>query len=470
MQRDKNRIAKNILAVGALSLALSACGGGLPGLRSTSYQASGEARLFSIANSNDPFCPHDPRSVQRAGAAEFGGAIVTALVGSLVSKGLERFGTALQEGAEGGELPAITAQRNMMLAPGTHPNCLILVRGEFGDSGTSVAPFLTTDDANVAQSPSGLPDIVAKRLNEFGIDNVVRLDQYIELAIVPASNERAMTFAPVHYQMSRSIDGSSSGERDVTVSLAFKRAGEEKPVGSNVLLGGRRIGNSETFAQSRCPLGEDGFGLPYCVLPVQAEWFGSFHPADPAKKETKKPKSTGPQNDETDPVQNLPQTDETGAVEVSLWSTDKNSVPVTVTATIVETRKTREGLAFVASVFNDVKPKIEEELKPLYDETQRRANETAALTKLAELAGAVSAAEAKLITYCKVAKTDPQDAAAQIDRLTKSQEAYAAQVAANSKAISIGEALPYGPSDILELSELVQSEVNEEQCSKYSSP
>lgn len=138
---------------------------------------------------------------------------------------------------------------------------------------------------------------------------------------------------------------------------------------------------------------------------------------------------------------------------------------MTLTVTVVETRPTNQSLAFIASVFNGLEPKIEETLKPMIDSDARAkadaAEATAELGALAEYAVAEGAARAALITYCKAASTDPA-AAGQVDRITKSKDARSSQLKANVAAIKAEVDQPY--SSLITVSAELPATANASGC------
>jgi hypothetical protein len=446
--------------VGALgfALALSSCAAGLPGLRPLSYATPGEARLFV---SGSP-CIHEPKDKEAVHlAAAF-------LVGA-ASRLLENFGAALTAGAQGGELPRSVSVANTQLRPGDVPQCLVVVRGSFAPSRPGEAPIDLKPLLWDPNSPDAEDDVVS--FEALHIPAVYRLDHYIELKIDSTANGKALTFAPVFARLERSLDGSREGKRDLAMSVRFARVGAEG-VGGAVNLADRRIGSEATFVRE-----------PNGRYPFESPWFGTFHQAQDAatggvvQSAAPRPAATAAANRagggprvavdaaalaaSDDGIvggagvgpgaaraaigdgRGAPRPD---SAVVEMQSRASDAVPVTITVTVVETRPTREGLAFVAAVFNGARPAINEAIKPVLDPSARSAaaaqEATTNLTAQADLATAFAGARTALIAYCEGA-SDAETAAGRTDRITKSAAARTAQIRANVAAVAAEVAQPF---------------------------
>lgn len=410
----------NILrrSVVLLPAVLSACASGFQGARPLTYATPGAAHVFATA---DP-CPHDPPG------EEFG-ALVAAAVTGVASTLLKNFGTALAEGAKGGALPSSTATRNLQLDPGKVPKCVVVIRGAFRADAHTRPPI---DLADYVDLPAAAAD-QRNRLKALQIPAVYRIDHYVELRLDASNNNKALTFAPVYVKLGNSIDGDTEGERDLSIALKFSRIGAD-PVGSTVLLADQPIGHGQSWQRQ-----------PDKRFPVEAPWFGSFQPA-PAPAGTT---AAAADKAVAAPVAATPLPAAVGAggagignglvgapgsTKPSMQSESPAAIPVTVTTTIVETRPTKEGLAFIASVFNGLEPKIEEALKPVIDDQARHAADATSLGVQADYATAEGAARAALISYCSAASSEATAAGKQ-DRIAKSSAARTAQLKANVAAI-----------------------------------
>jgi len=416
-------------------VALGGCASGLPGLRPLTYATPGQAMVFATGDK----CVHEPAD------KEFGGLVAAALTG-VASTLLKNFGTALTEGAKGGALPSSTATRNLQLDPGKTPKCVVVVRGSFQPGGKAVDPI---DLASFLGLPGDAAD-QRRRLADLRLPPVYRVDHYVELRVGASSNGKALTFAPLFVRVARSIDGAASGERDLSIAVKFNRAGAD-PVGSAVVVADRRIGVSSEWAPDA-----DG------RYAIEAPWFGTFH-APPAPTGggqgagAAAGQGAGPAAPAAGPVGGGgagaggaiagPPAGPGGSTTPTMQSRAADAVPVTVTVTVVETRPTNEGLAFVATVFNGLQPKIEAAVKPLIDSDARRATdvaeETGDLGLQVDLATAEGTAQSALIGYCS-ASSAALDAAGRQDRIAKSIAARNAQLKANVAAIKAGVAQPYG--------------------------
>ncbi|MCR5868226.1 hypothetical protein [Aquincola sp. J276] len=387
--------------VAACALLLAACTS-VPGLRPLTYASPGEARVFASAQQ----CPHEP--LVQPEAAPLIAAILTGAASQLLSN----FGTALSEGAKGGNLPSSVATLNMSLQPDAVPRCLLIVRGSFAPSADNPRGMDLGPKFNLPPGNEQAKTTFKERLVAFNLPTVYRLDHMVELRIVVAPNNRALAVAPLFVRIDRSLDESEKGPRDLSVSVKFQRIGATAEAGGVVLIPDQTIGSPAPALE------ENPTTKRY---PRESPWFGSFHAA-PAPATSSGPPAT--------------------KALVTVFDTDASAVPVTVTTTVVETRPTREGLAFIASVFGSAKPRIEEALKPILNPAFKAEEDikeqTAELNGDAEHETAVTAAKLAVLAYCSSKAGD--DAAAKQDRLTKSSAARVAQLKANASAVKYGKA------------------------------
>lgn len=436
-------------------LLLGGCASGLPGARPLTYATPGEARVFATGDR----CVHDPAGDEAAG-------LIAAVLTGAASQLLKGFGTALSEGAKGGALPSSTATLNLQLDPGAMPKCIVIIRGAFDPRGKTVTPL----DNAAFLSLTGEDAEKRTRLASLGLPHIYRIDHYVELRVENAANGKALTFAPIFLRLANSIDGARKGERDLSVAVKFNRAGAD-PVGSVVVIADRQIGSTSSWPKPATNV----------RYPIEAPWFGSPHPASAPAGTTAAanaaavapaPAPVAPSivgssgSDAGGGGQIAPAPAGPGGSIVPMQSTSKHAVPITLTTTVVETRPTNEGLAFVATLFNAVEPKIEEKLKPLIDSSARRtaeaAEESASLGVQADYAAAEGTARAALVGYCLASSTE-STAAGKQDRITKSKDARSAQLKANVAAIKAEIDQPY--KQLVIISDGLPTTMNASVCS-----
>lgn len=424
----------------ALPVVLTSCASGFQGVRPLTYATPGEAYVYATGEK----CVHE------SAGKEFGGLIAATLTG-VASQLLKNFGAALTEGAKGGALPSSTSTVNLQLDPGKVPKCIVIIRGAFqptkeGESTIDMEKYL------------GIPDKEAelkKRLEELHLPAIYRIDHYIELRIGASNNSKALTFAPLFVRIKKSIDGAEKGERDLSVAVKFNRAGAD-PVGSAIIVANRKVDDTASKWE---PLKNGRYA-------IEAPWFGTFH-APPALAGTSAAVGDAGVGAGGSAIASAP-AGPPGSTVPAMQSDREDAVPVTVTATVVETRPTNEGLAFVASIFNGIEPKLEEAIKPILDSDARKAADaaeaTATLGAQADYASAEGTAFASLITYCSTASTQTTAAGKQ-DRLNKSKDARNAQLKANVAAINAEVKQPFAKPKLVTISAELPSTINSEPCS-----
>lgn len=409
------------LAVSWLALAtttISACAAGLPSLRPTSYAMPGEAHVYATGHD----CIHEPA---RDSGQELAPIVVAALTG-IASQLLKNFGTALSEGAKGGPLPTSAATTNLELEPDAVPRCIVIIRGAF-------QPTTKTSNALDLQDVLGIRGKAAEvtRLQSLNIDPVYRIDHFIELRVDASANKKALTVAPVWVLMNQSIDGARKGKRDVSVAVQFTRVGSNDKFGSTIVLQDRELGaTASQFV--RHPATKR--------WQVESPWFATFHATS-----TKEGASSSA----------IP----------SMNSRTETAIPVTLGVTVVETRPTKEGLAFIAGIYNGIEPKLAERAKLLIDSDAAQAADatvdSAALTLKANFETAKASARSAGITYCETS-SKAEDAAGKLDRIAKSKALFEAQVKANDAALKAD--LPQPFSSFVSISEKLPDAANPDLC------
>lgn len=475
------------LALGAVA-ALAGCAEGLPGFRPLTYADPAEARVF-VSGDN---CIHSPSDKEFA-------PLVAAFLSGAASKVLDNFGNALADAAKGGALPPSAATANFSVLPTQIPKCIVVVRGRFAAHGTS-GPALKLEDILWQPSDVRAADMLVT-YKKLGIPDIYSIDHFIELQLLSAKSGKAMTFAPVYMWINKSVNGDAHGNRDVSIALKFNRPGAD-PTGGVVVLSDSVIGEAQSFTP-------DNHTLRFTH---ESPWFLSFHQAgsaDPTKQGVQT--DTGTKKPVAPTANQKPQgavagaaSDAAGAAapaaasdpaviggggagsggngnggnangglvapssgSINVQSPDKTAVPVTATATIVETRPARGGLAFIAAVFTAAEPKVGAAATNLFDTSGRAKaqldSETSLLEANATLSDTQGKARVAVLAYCKTsAQTD--DTAGQTDRITKSSAARVAQLKANDAALKAGED-PIFPN-LIAISADVGGGVNAEYCSK----
>lgn len=288
---------------------------------------------------------------------------------------------------------------------------------------------------------------------------VYDLQHYVELSLLQSENKSAVSFAPVFTRIARSMDGSRSGSRELAISLQFKRAGADPTEGA-VQIGDRQIGKQDTYTV-RAETGRyphesawfTGVGVP---APTEAE--GDARPVDaksggdaggggggavqggnaPPQPHGAPAGNTATQNTAGDnsTADNKPKKEEAGPY------------PYTVTATVVETRPTRQFLAFIASVFTATQPAIESEIKGKIDSAQRRANESGDIDTQAAYREALGTAHSAITEYCALGDGDDKRA----ERWAKSGSASKAQLDANKAALAaLVRPLPFSRENLIQV-------------------
>lgn len=410
------RLAASLLALS--STALSACAAGTFGLRPTSYAMPGEAHVYATGYD----CVHEPTQTPNQ---EFAPIIVAALTG-IASQLLKNFGTALSEGAKGGPLPASASTINLELEPDAVPHCIVIIRGAFEPTAKALHPLDLPDLLGVSGK-----EVETTRLKSLNVAPVYAINHFIELRVDASANKKALTVAPVWVLMNQSIDGDQKGKRDVSIAVQFTRVGSSDKYGSTIVLQDRELGAPASQFVRIPATGR---------WQVESPWFATFHATSTKEGAV------------------------SGAIP-SMNSRTATAIPVSLSTTVVETRPTKEGLAFIAGIYNGIEPKLEQRAKLLIDSDAAQAAhataDSAALTLKANFETAKAGARSAGITYCETSKkTD--DAAGKLDRIEKSKALFEAQVKANDAALKADLQQPF-PS-LVSISEKLPDAANPNLC------
>jgi len=435
---------RNIAAMLVGTSLLASCAPSLPGLRPLTYATPGEARLYVSGGR----CLHGPAGNEAAG-------LVAAALLEAGSQALKNFGQALKDGSQGGALQPVVATQNIQLLPDTSPKCVTLVRGSFDDKGNAKGSRTVASYVDIGEDD--------KDFTSLNIPKVTALDYYIELQLANSTNHKALKFNPVYALVERSIDGDTKGTRDVSIALKFSKIGASD-VGSTVVLGNQTIGAGKKFEPQAA-------GGRYIY---EAPWFGAFNAKanDPAS-----PTQTRDLNPPTPPTGTPPVGTGGGAISsggnngqnpstpvVDIAAKGNDAVPITVSMTVVETRPTKEGLAFIASIFNGIEPQIETAAKPLIDSKAASAQESSDLSALSTFSTAQGTAQGAMFTYCSASSTDDTLAGKQ-DRITKSSAARSAQIQANVAAIAASQPKPF--LKLVNISTGLARTANNDACTQF---
>jgi hypothetical protein len=284
---------------------------------------------------------------------------------------------------------------------------------------------------------------------------VYDLQHYIELELLPSYNKTSMTFGAALIYIARSMDGAKTGDRSLSIAVKFSREGHPE-LGGAVLIGNRQIGDSQAY-----PVGAPGRML------YESPWFPIIEGSDPDKGGPSVAtlvggvQQGGSQVPTTPVGTTLPVTHSgtttatartTTAATKATASTTAHAppapakaagtangpLPYTVTTTVIETRPTKEFLAFAASVFTNVEPAVTDAVKGAIDPaTQLSAKATAIDTQTA-YATAYANAQTALFAYCAL-KPD----IAKADLIAKSLAARTSQLAANKAALTADITAPF---------------------------
>lgn len=416
-----------VAVIAMMGVALSGCASGLPGLRQLTYQQPGDTRVYA---SYAP-CPHK--------AGDNFAPVLAAIALEVGSKLINGFGTALSKGAEGGALPASVATVNVEIGKEI-PKCLVVIRGSFSPS-------------KPGEKPSALPDGDTKLrlMNTAGeqvdvaLPTVYGLQHYIEIQLVSSRNGTAMTFGPAIIYIAQSMDGATTGDRAVSIAVKFERPGHD-PIGSVVLISNRRIGDKDAYPvdesrrmQYEAPWfptiataeGGDASATDAGTTPTEgsgnapATPAGGNPPPAPAKAEPAKP-AVKPGKVVASAAADAP-------------TAPNGPTPFTITTTVIETRPTKEFLAFVASVFSGVEPQLNDALKDRIDPATRTTNAAAGIDLQTAYTTSFAAAQTAMYEYCALPGTS-----AKADLISKSAAARIAQLGANKAALSADLKAPFG--------------------------
>lgn len=398
-----NNILSLISVITPLSFFLIGCSSGFPGARPLDYTTSGEMRQFVSSDT----CPH---SIENNTNED----VLLAAVGLAIGKQvLTNFGSVLAKGAAGGPLSPSTAITNMTPDPGVIPKCIVIIRGEFDNDEKNES------DKNLKayfSAPAEDNNTFNLKLTKFNIPKLSRIDYLIEISIIMSGNLKAFKMVPVYLKFDHSIDGDSSGKRDITIAFDFTTPDGNK-TGSVVTIQNASLGAPpKTFKN----------------YSHESPWFNSFN-AVKNEQANKRLMNNGTVSTGSDKIYQS-----TG----NLFSNASDSMPITFTSSVVETRHTKQGLLFISSVFNTVKPDVETYLNNTFDPATIKNNKIESSSALSIYLVAIGNAKKAILDYCSLSENDNSKSARE-DRIIKSSAAGVAQVEANSAALRMGQSYEY---------------------------
>ncbi len=442
--------------VATAALMVSSCANGFSGARPLTYKEPAETRVLVSYDG----CPDTSQEGE-----QFAPLVAAIAVGAATSL-LEGFGNALSNAAQGGALPSSIAASNTEVTPKYFPKCLIIVRGDLepAPDASKIKEWLPNTKFDGSYRPAG----GGKKAK---LPMVKDLHHLLQLQIINSRNNEAFTFAPVLTYVKKSMDGSKKGSRELSVAVQFARPDKDKPTGGVVLIGNRQIGQIDTYKP-----------LENSRHPYESPWFkGVLLAADKAggaagnlegddKKENSgrdnAVESPPPKLETAEAVMNeitpLPPAPSVPSDGIDLGaigsvqgggSIEKIFVPVTITTTVIETRPTKEFLAFVASVFNkNAKPVLDSKLKSALDPATIEKEVNDAFDAEAAYVTAYGAAQEAIINYCalKGLGMDKNNAAS---RIKASSSARNLQILANKAAVAADRERPYSPSKFINASD-----------------
>ena len=245
-------------------------------------------------------------------------AIAAAVLPSLISNTLDRFGKALRSMGEAQNYP-VTAQRNIEVEFEVVESCMQWVRGR----------LLEGPPAKTSRYLMGLEADESDRLAELGIYLAEPPDLFIEWRLRASADRTALAVAPTYVEYNRLLTDRSDRpdkNRGLVLQLSVHGPGQgpnsTAAVGASVVLGTHRVGSYRRYTMPYSA--SDGFEL-------ESPWFFTFA-------------SSRPPN----------------AANTAGSQTELDSYPMTVTATVAETRDANAFFLFLADVFDDSKGGIKD--------------------------------------------------------------------------------------------------------------
>jgi hypothetical protein len=274
--------------------------------------------------------------------------------------------------------------------------------------------LLAQSSEEPSQPLAGLDADESARLTELGIYLAEPPDLFIEWRLRASADGTALAVAPTYLEYNRLLKDSSTKpakERGLALQLSFHGPGKApasaSAVGASVVLGNLAVG-----AHRRYPMpysASDGFEL-------ESPWFPTFASSPPAER-----------MDATDPLNTI------------------DSYPMTVTATVAETRDANQFLLFLADVFDESKEGLKTVLDSQLIKEKRDKAELEARnesqTRMSSYYTKYANAKAKMIEYCSASNANTDQG--RQERLARSHDAYIAQSDANLSAANAGLPRPY---------------------------
>lgn len=410
--------------------------------------------------------PYDPLT-QLSTESGLLAPVAEAIVGSLITRGIDKFGQALKKAGEEKTI-SVSVIANFEAGQKNTPECIQIVRGLFARTPTSATyPEDTSPKLKGAFIKAGLnlvgePDFFFEGRFKRSVDGEALAIQTSRLDYHRLFDRRKsskgvkrgvvlnFTFLPV--------GENTDSNKATSVSLSLGNIGDGDGYGGLTYRGVQHLYYAETQwfkapftvapTSTSLPIATGDAsvpGVPTGPMRTQEQYnansIGSATPG--ARTVAPNPVSSGPQSN----------TSGTGGSVID----PKKYKPMSIQTTIAETRDANKFLLFLGGVFEDSKDELETALKRIALESERekyfeqkRASEISEashqLSLLNTYHDSVGTAEKALIEYC--ASTE----GSLTSRIDKSTAARKAQLAANQNALAAGLSLPYPVNQLAPIS------------------
>lgn len=334
---------------------------------------------------------------------EFFPSIAGVVVPQLITKGLDTLGATLRKA---GEMDIVTVSSRYNLDGDSVPICIQLVHG-------LIAP---------TQLGAKSGQLLVRGVDDATIDNLLKSQKiyladkprfFVELRLRTSKDSSGMALAASHIAYNAYVRGGGNqggASRSLTTEIVFHGPGiatdDKTAVKAQLFLGELKPGTELLMINTKETVDQ-------WESQIATAWFRNFRQvAENAKGK-----------------------------------------PVTVTASVFETRSENKLLLALADVFDGSKATIQEELEKTLLESKRREVEITDLTNeralLEKHYTSLVNAEGEVLTYCASAG-DVTPAADKV-RLEASQKARLAQLQANIDAVAAGIEQPYPNEKLVKL-------------------
>lgn len=405
--------------------------------------------------------------------AGFLAPVAEAVVSSLITRGIGKFGEALKKAGDE-KIVSVIVTANFEAGPNNVPECIQIVRGTFAREPSS------------ATYPEKISPKLEGAFKKAGLDLVGEPDFFFEGRFKRSVDGQALAIQTSRLDYHRLLDrriSSKSEKRGMVLNFSFLPPGEdaESKKATNVTLSLGNIGDGDGYGGStyrgveRLHYAE----TPWFVAPFSVA--AKTIPTSITTNRTNAPRvSSGAVTTPATPNANNLGSASPGTGNSVLApsvatphpapnNTNKSLIdpekykPMSIQTTIAETRDANKFLQFLGGVFEDSKDELETALKRIALESERekyyeqkRASEITVASQQLGLLNtyhdSVGTAEKALIAYCGNTEDSPTS------RIDKSMAARKAQLAANQSALTAGVSLPYTVSQLAPISKDEQLE------------